>query len=148
MKTKLVKESLKQKSVKSYLVKIKEEVKDVIRDYFKGFLINGEFDDEAYEDSAMEGDLIDSISAELLDDNKQIIMIGDDEAYKYVDELVNEVLEEPGMEEIKEYFEGSEIGNYGDYRNDDESFDFDSYEEDEEDEDEDYMDKIDREYDD
>ena len=56
---KLVKESLNESySALEYLQTHKEEVKQVLRDYFLNFVNDGEFDMESYEESAMEGEMV------------------------------------------------------------------------------------------
>jgi len=103
------------KKTKKYLKSHKEEVKDIIREYYQDFLIQADlnspdevFDEEAYEDSAMEGELVDAINEQIFNDNEGI-MCGDDEAYDYVDELADEVLKEPTMETVKKYFDNVNI---------------------------------------
>jgi hypothetical protein len=117
-------ELAKYPSPAMYLNQNKEEAKDIIREYLQDFLHSKVFDEEAYENSAMEGELIDTINGMMFGDDEGI-MAEDDEANEYLNELVDEVLEEPNMEPIKIYFEQQNI-------------------EDNEDE----MDIIDREYDD
>ncbi len=93
-------------SAKHRLENIKEEVKDVIREYFENFIHKGEFDEESYENSAMEGELLETINDELFDDDERI-EAEDDEAQEYIDELVDEVLDEDieGFDLIKDYLE-------------------------------------------
>jgi hypothetical protein len=93
-------------SAKHRLENIKEEVKDVIREYFENFIHKGEFDEESYEDSAMEGELLETINDELFDDDERI-EAEDDEAQEYIDELASEVLDEDieGFDLIRDYLE-------------------------------------------
>ena len=89
--------------VVKFLKKNKEAAKEVIREYFNNFLDDGEFDVESYEDSAMEGEMVCEINGQFFGDDEGV-MVGNDAAYDYVDELADEVLNEPGFELIKEYF--------------------------------------------
>jgi hypothetical protein len=100
-------------TAKQYMVLHKEEVEDIIRDYFKNFLIENDlnsiddtFDTDAYEKSAMEGELVDEINDVLFGDEEGI-MAGDDEAYEYIEELADEVIYEPGMEAVRNYFDNT-----------------------------------------
>ena len=91
-------------SIKDLLKDNKKEIKVIIRDYFENFIKDdGQFDVEAYEDSAMEGEMVEAINGELCDEY-ECIMAGDDKAYEYVDKLADKVLKEPGFEEIVKYF--------------------------------------------
>jgi phosphoenolpyruvate carboxylase len=86
-----------------FLKKNKEAAKQVIREYFNNFLEDGKFDVESYNDSAMEGEMVSEINSQFFGDDEGV-MVGNDAAYDYVDELADKVLEEPGFELMKEYF--------------------------------------------
>lgn len=94
----------------NYVRERKEEVKRIIRDYLDGFYDNKKlnfrkFDEESYVDSAMEGELVETINGELLDDEQCDEVVGNDDYYNYIDKLFDEVLEEEKYWEVKEFIE-------------------------------------------
>ena len=87
-----------------FLRKNKGDVLKVIHNYFENFIDEeGCFDEAAYEDSAMEGELVDEINGEFFDEEDSIM---EEDEYNIIDQYVDEVLTWEGMEEIKEYFDG------------------------------------------
>jgi len=102
---KLIKESIKMSKFLKTLQENEEEIKDFIRDYYNRFIDDDEvFDDVQFEYSSNDTELLTEVGEEFFGDAEIFDDLSQEE-YDAFFKLDDEVINEPGMEVIKEYFD-------------------------------------------
>ena len=90
-----------------YISKNEDLIKKFIFQYFLNFVDGDTFNEDAYEDSAIEGELIEEVNTEFFGEGE--FMCDDEDEFNYIDRLADEVIEWEGLESVKEYFETNRI---------------------------------------
>jgi hypothetical protein len=87
-----------------------DEIKDAIRTYFERFIDEEEdtFDDIQFEYSSNDGELLVEIGEEFFDGDVEALDDCDGEEYDKFFGMVDDVIEEEGMELVKKHYEDYE----------------------------------------
>jgi len=88
-----------------FLVDNKKESIEIIQKYFKNFVDEDIFDEDSYEKSAGEGELLETYNEELFsDEDEEYILADSNEVMWMFNKIIEEALELDSLRPVKKYF--------------------------------------------